>query len=244
MNTYTCLIVDDEPKAIEMLEYNLNMFYKNIKVKGTYTQWDEAISAVRNSQVDILFLDISIQDKNGMDLVRYAPGLESEVIFVTAYADHAVEAFKLAASGYIVKPIDKTEFVTTVDNVIKKINNKRLALKVVQGGADLSKRIGIPNNKAIEYVDVDDIICLEATHSYTSVVLADSTILSSYSIGKFKEILDDRMFYQAHRSYIINLHHVRRYEINGFIIMDNNKEIPVSKNQREIFLNLFSKLKR
>lgn len=244
MDIYTCLIVDDEPKAIEMLEYNLNMFYKNIEVKGTYTHWDDALDAVRNSNADILFLDISIQDKNGMDLVRYAPGLESEVVFVTAYADHALDAFKLAASGYIVKPIDKMEFIATVDNVLKKINNKRLALKAGPGGTDFSKRIGIPNNKAIEYVDINDIVCLEAAHSYTKVILVDSTILSSYSIGRFKEILDDKVFYQAHRSYIINLNHIRRYEINGFIIMDNQKEIPVSKNQREAFLSLFDKLKK
>ncbi|MCD6062364.1 MAG: response regulator transcription factor [Flavipsychrobacter sp.] len=244
MDNYTCLIVDDEIKAIELLEYNLGIFYKNIQVVGTYSRWDDAIDAIRASDVDILFLDISMQDKNGMDLVRYAPNLQSEVIFVTAHADYAVEAFRLSAAGYIVKPIDKTEFVATLDNVLEKIRNKRLAKKALSSEVHIQKRIGIPSGKAIDYVNIQDIICLEAVNSYTKIITDETEILSSYNIGKFKELLDDAMFYQVHRSYIINLNHIRRYEASGFVIMSNSKEIPLSKSQREHFLSLFSKLAR
>lgn len=244
MENYTCLIVDDESKAIDLLEYNLGLFYKNIEVIGTYTKWDDAVNVVRSTDADILFLDISMQDKNGMELIKLAPNLQSEVVFITAHEDYAVEAFRLNAAGYIIKPIDKTEFVTTVDKVLEKIRNKRLAKKILENELHIQKRIGIPNGKAIDYVNVNDIICLEAVNSYTKIVTTDNEILCSYNIGKFRELLDDKTFYQAHRSHVINLNHIRRYEVTGYIIMDNNKEVPLSKSQRDNFLNLFNKLAR
>jgi two-component system, LytTR family, response regulator len=100
-------------------------------------------------------------------------------------------------------------------------------------------KIGIPDSKGIVYVTVRDIHYLESMNGYTRVVTKDGAILSSFSIGKFVSLTTLANFYQVHRSYIINLNFVSRYRFAGDIVMQDNKEIPVSKTLRADFLNLF-----
>lgn len=237
---YSCIIVDDEQPAIDLLVDNLNILDKGLSILNTYTSWNKALEALRVQKCDILFLDVSMRGKNGIDLLKLVPGIESEVIFVTGYADYAVEAFKVSASGYIIKPIDDVELARTLDRTIERIQDKR------QGHSKQSLvkgKIGIPNNKSILYADINDILYLEATNSYTRVVMKDNEIVSAYNIGKFRDLLEPYLFYQVHRSYIVNLNHIRLYETSGSIVLMNGTEIPVSKNVREDFLNLFMRVK-
>lgn len=239
-NTYNCIIIDDEPKAIELLTDSLQIVRNDITILNTYTSWAEALVGIRSQPCDIIFLDISIQGRNGMDLLQSVPDIQSEVIFVTAYSDHALNAFKFSASGYVLKPINDVELATTVDRAIKRIEYKRQAQK---NGAQLDSRIGIPGNKSISYVAVSDIIYLEAQNTYTKVVTKDQEILSAYNIGKFRELLSPNVFYQVHRSFIINLNRIVRYENTGTVVMDNNQKIPVSIAERTKLLSMFTHVK-
>jgi two-component system, LytTR family, response regulator len=239
---FSCAIVDDEPIAIDMLAESLSLLNKNIEVKATYSSWTKALEGMRAREYDLLFLDISINDKNGMDLLRYIPEMQSEVIFITAHPDFALGAFKFSTSGYILKPIDDLELANALDRAVNRIIFKRTA-KEYQSAPFLNNKIGIPDGKSINYVRIDDIIFLEAVNSYTRIVTSNGEIISAYNIGKFKEMLDPRLFYQAHRSYIINLNRVCKYEMSGTVFMDNNKEIPVAKNAKDELLGFFTRIK-
>jgi two-component system LytT family response regulator len=243
MNKYTCIVVDDEPQAVDLLTEILAAFYKNIEVINTYTKWTKALAGLRDQSCDILFMDISMQGRSGLDLVKCFPNLKSEVVFITAHSDHALEAFKLSAAGYIVKPVDETEFVKTMDRVLERVQNKKLAVKNAAHTMQVQNKIGIPNNNAIDYINTDEIIYLEAINSYTNVVTGNRKFISSYNLQKFKLILDHHIFSQVHRSYIINLNYIRRYEHTGMLIMNNNVEIPVSKNFKDDLLSHFSRVK-
>lgn len=243
MNKFTCIIVDDEPQAIDLLEDMLSNCYLDITVTTTYTQWSKALEGLRQQSCDILFLDISMQGKSGIDLVKYLPGLKCEVVFITAYSDHALEAFKVSAAGYIVKPVDEAEFVQTMDKVLERIRHKRSAEKSALQPAQVQNKIGIPSNHAIDYINTDEIIYLEAVSSYTQVITVGKKITSSYNLQKFKHTLDPQLFFQVHRSYIVNVNRIRRYENIGMLIMDNNTEIPVSKSAKEDLLRLFNRVK-
>jgi two-component system LytT family response regulator len=242
INSYTCIVIDDEPKAIELLKDSLRYLYNNIEVIGAYTEWDKALEAIRTTTCDILFSDISMPGKNGMELLKLVPDLDCEIIFITAHSEFALNAFKLAASGYILKPIDDAELKNTVDKTIERIKNKKLARSNIASLTILNNKIGIPNNNGIDYVDINSIIYFESINRCTKVVTKDGDILSSYNIGKFKTMLEQYMFYQVHRSYIINLNCIRRYETTGIVIMSNNVEIPIAKNERAEFLELFGKV--
>lgn len=243
MNKYTCIIVDDEPQAIDLLADMLSELYNDITVVATYTQWTKALDGIRSHQPDLVFMDIAMQGKTGIELVRYLAGIRSEFIFVTAYSDHALDAFRLSAAGYILKPVDEAELIKTVDKVLERINDKKLASRNVNATAQVQNKIGIPSNNAIDYINTDDIIYLEAVSSYTNVFIPGKKIISSYNLQKFKQTLGGDLFYQVHRSYVINLNYVKRYENIGMLIMTSDAEIPVSKNVREDFLKLFTRVK-
>ncbi len=238
-NRYTCIIVDDEPKAIALLKDSLDELYNNIQITGTYNSWKPALQAMKNNVADIVFLDISMPQKNGMDLLALVPGLQSEVIFVTAYSEHALDAFNFGATGYVLKPINDTLLYKTVNKALERVNNKRIASGMLVSYTAKSK-IGIPSQKGVDYVDVDDILYLEAVNRYTSVVKLHEKLLSSYSIGKYRPMLDGQNFCQVHRSYIINIKFVRRYEHPGTVYMSNGVAIPISRQHRDDFHRMFS----
>ena len=162
MNTtaekYTCLIVDDEPVAIALLEDLLQDHFPNIEVAARFTYWTDALQYLKTEHCDLLFLDISMQGKNWLQLIRCVPELKSEVVFVTAYSDYALDAFRLSAAGYLLKPLDETELTSTVNKVLERVSLKKHAERGSAPAASYPKKIGIPSYNAIEYFNVDDIV--------------------------------------------------------------------------------------
>lgn len=236
----SCIIIDDEHHAIGLLAARLKALYNNITIVGTYTSWTDGLDAVRDNIADLVFLDISIGEQNGIDILKMAPTIESEVIFVTAYAEYALEAFKFSATGYIIKPVGDVELNNAVCKAAERIKNKRLARSHKPGHTQL--KIGIPSGKGINYYNVDDILYFEAVNNYTRLVMVSGELTSSYNIGRINSILDGSPFFQLHRSYVVNINFVVRYEASGIVIMSNKKEIPVARNYREGFLKLFNSI--
>lgn len=239
-NSFRCIIIDDEQDSIDLLIARLQLLFSNIVVTGTYLKWQEALQALRADEADLVFMDINMPEKNGLELLKLVPETNAEIIFITAHDEYALSAFRVAAAGYVLKPIDDVELSATVHKAMERLQHKKLA-RQHQAGIQ-SVKIGIPNNKGIDYINMQDIQYFETVQGYTKVVTKDTDILSSFSIGKFKAILDDAYFYQVHRSYIVNLNYIRRYKSTGEIVMQNNKEIPVSKNFRDDFLSVFNTL--
>jgi len=241
----TCIIIDDEPKAVALLKERLNILYPNMKIVGEYHDWKKGIEALRTIRIDLLFIDISMPEKNGIDFLRLFPQKKFEVIFVTAYSEYALQAIKLSAMGYVLKPIDDLELSFAVNKVLEKIKKVNEA-PAIQAAPQVNNalKIGIPNIKGIDYLNAEDILYFESVNKYTKVVTKEYSIMSSYNLGEFRKIIDENMFYQVHRSYIINMYKVKRYESAGVLIMDDNMQIPVSKNIRQEFLAMFNKITR
>jgi two-component system LytT family response regulator len=243
---YKCAIVDDEQDAIDLLASRIERLYSNLDVADTYTSWTDALQALRNNYYDILFLDISMPEKSGFDLLKLLPGLESEIIFVTAHDHYALKAFSFSATGYILKPIDDNDLSIAVNKAIDHLTNKALARKQAStaytaGSLHSTDKVRIPNNNGIDYVNVNDIIYLESLNKCTMVVTSKSRYTSSANIGAFRYLTDDFAFFQVHRSFIINLSCVVRYESTGVVVMQDKTEIPIARNIRQEFLQLFGK---
>jgi len=245
MKNYSCVIIDDEPKAIELLSESIQELYNNINILSTFTRWQDALDILRTNNFDILFLDISMPQKSGLDILALVPELNCEIIFVTAHSEFALDAFNVGAMGYIVKPIKDAMLTKVVNKALERIDNKKLAKVTKQDKSEAIKnKIGIPNHKGIDYVTVDNIVFIEALKRYTRIVENDKEVLSSYNIGKYKQLVNNNLFYQVHRSYIVNLNYVVRYETTGIITMSNGQAIPVSKSVREDFLKLFENARK
>ncbi len=239
----TCMIVDDEPAVAGLLAMNLQRLYQDIEITGLLYTWRDALNALRKQSPDILFLDISMPEKNGMDMLRLLPDIECEVIFTTAYTEYALEAFEFQAAGYLLKPMTDVAMTTVIDKTIEKVRGKYL-LKKKNQAPPADQKLGIPDRRGIDYVNIHDILYLESVNRYTRIVLTDSELVSSYNLGAFKKLLENNFFYPVHRSYIVNLNCIVRYQSDGFVIMSDKKEIPVSQSLREEFLARFSTVAR
>lgn len=236
-----CIIIDDELKAIELLRGRLKLLFPDIRIVGMYTDWKLGLEALRTNQVDLLFLDVSMPEKSGIDFLKLFPTMPFQVIFITAYAEFALQAIKFSAAGYVLKPIDDEELSFAVKKVIDNLKSKNIVAQA-SINAHNSVKIGVPNVKGVDYLSPDDVLYFESVNKYTKVVTKDYSIMSSYNLGEFKKVIDPETFYQVHRSYLVNLYHIKRYESSGILIMDDNMEIPVSRATRNDFLSVFSKI--
>jgi len=237
-----CIIIDDEPKAIDVLQERLRLLFPNLTISGMFTDWKKGLEVLRTTPVDLVFLDVSMPEKTGVDFLKLFPTLPFQVVFVTAHSEFAMEAIKFSAAGYVLKPIDDYELSFAVNKAIDNIRNGKSIQPVPVMNS--KRKIGVPNIKGIDYLNIEDILYFESVNKYTKVVTKDYSIMSSYNLGEFKKIIDDNLFFQAHRSYIVNLSHVMRYETSGAIIMEDNMQIPVSKSVRNEFIGLFNKISR
>lgn len=237
---FACLIVDYERSSSELLVASLGYLYPNLSVKGVFDSWKTALPALRDQEYDVLFMDISMPGKTGLELLEMIPEKSAEIIFITAHSEHALNAFKFTPSGYILKPFDDRQLIQAIDKAIERIQYKRLAKQQTGGGA--SAKIGIPDKKGTEYITIRDILYIEAVNGCTKVVTIDAELTSAYNIGRFKSTLEKNGFFQIHRSFIVNTNSIRRYTIEGSVILSNGMEIPVSKNFKDDFLLIFNKI--
>lgn len=240
-SNYTCVIVDDEQDAIDLLSYRMALLFDNITIADAFTNWEDAFKAMRKNKYDMLFLDVSMPGKSGFDLLKLLPDLESEIIFVTAHDNYALNAFSFAATGYVLKPIDDTKLSAAINKSIERINHKTLASQSKTTPAKTNDKIGIPKNHGIDYISITDILYLESVNKCTQIITATSKYTSSANIGTFRYLVDNHPFFQVHRSYIVNLNCILRYQSSGTVIMQDKKEIPVSRNTKQDFLKLFNK---
>lgn len=243
INNHTCIIVDDELDAIELLSSRLLKLYTNITIVATYSNWQEALSALRTTKCDLLMMDISMPGKTGINLLKLIPGIGCEIIFVTAHDNYGLEAFELSATGYILKPIDDEELSGAVDKAIERIVHKKQAM-LPPGGKILPQqnggKIAVPGKHGIDYINIADILYLESVNKCTKITTPTEDYLSTSNIGRFQYLIDNHDFFQIHRSFIINIKDVLRYDSKGFIIMSDKKEIPISRSAKSDFLRMFN----
>ena len=234
MKNYRAIIIDDEILAAELLSLNLKELFPNISVERICTKWPEALQLLKDNNYDLVFSDIIMPGKTGIELIRLLPDIRSKIIFVTGHQEYALDAFKCFASGYILKPVDDGELYSLVTKVIESIEQSQASL------AAPNELLGIPGSKGIDYIAIDDILYLESERKCTNVVLKEKILISSYHMARFREFLNKGIFFQTHRSYIINLKAVKRYLLDHTgIIMQNDVEVPVARAMRKELLGRF-----
>ncbi len=238
------IIVDDETKALKNLEKKMQKLYPDFIHLGSFNDPKEALNFLNNKEVDLVFLDIEMPNLSGFDLLSKVETPNFEIIFVTAYNQYAIDAIKHAAIGYIVKPIDVDELKVSIEkaqeNISKKIahkNNKALLDLLTQK----NNTISIPTQTGYAFVKLDNIVRLEGVDGYTKIVCNnDKEFFSSYSLGKFYDMINNPLFFQTHRSHIINLNYVTGLLNEGYIELSNQTNVPLSRTRKKLFLDLIN----
>jgi two-component system LytT family response regulator len=244
---FKAVIVDDELDAIESVKLLLNENFSNITIAGTAQNVHDAQEIIALVKPDIVFLDIEMPDGTGFDVLEAIPDRKFKVIFITAYNQYAIKAFKYSAVDYILKPIDIDEFVNAVGR-LEELNTSnpkaeekiKVLLENVNGKRP--EKIALSTSESIEFVRISDIIQIEAEGSYSTLKFQDQTsLVVSKNLGEFESLLEDHPFYRPHQSHLINLLHVKKVtRLGNEIVMEDGSIAFLSRRKKNQFMELMS----
>lgn len=241
---YKAIIVDDEIHGRENLLVLINENLPNVEVVGTAKDAFEAKMLIEKSNPDIVFSDINMGRINGIDLLASFEGKTFETIFVTAYDKYAIEALRAGASGYLLKPIitqELTDEVTRICEHIDTKNQKKLPeRKSVKNDliGKYQENIIINHSKGYFFINVSDVIYLEASGNYCKIYLNNGEIITtSKTMKNVSVLLNPDIFVRIHKTYIINLNFVKEYKSlgDGTVILKNDMQFKVAVLKRAIF---------
>jgi two-component system LytT family response regulator len=232
------ILIDDEPDAITAMRLLLAEFIDDVEVIGTANSIIEGIKEIQNKKPDLVFLDISMPNGQGFDVLDCLPDRHFQVIFVSAFDNYAIKAIKANALDYLLKPVDIDELKNAIAKATLRQRNN---LPAPNTGllAQREHRIPIHLNDGIIYLPVKNIVHLKAEGSYTHIYIMDKKpVMVSKNLKEFENILSGLGFCRVHNSHIINITHVYKFARTdgGHVIMTDNTRIEVSRNRRELFL--------
>jgi two-component system, LytTR family, response regulator len=237
MTFINAIIIDDEPDSIELLKIQLARHCPQIDRIRSYTSSVKALEDIRVQPPDLLFLDIEMPGMNGFELLEQLMPVQFGVIFITAYNQFALRAFRFNALDYLVKPIDTEELLGAVAKAERNVKPSQAQLNQLlkQMRGEPVGKIAIPTQNGITFIDLNEIVYAEASNNYTRLILMDESVFTiSKTLKDVQEVLEESHFLRIHRQYIINLNHVKQFNRNDCLLVMNNKaELPVARNQKE-----------
>lgn len=230
MNPMNCIIVDDEPLSRDVLKRYLDDT-PGLNLHAVCKDAFEATKVLSEKQIDLIFLDINMPRLSG---ISFAKALSSApmIIFTTAYPEFAVEGFELNAVDYLVKPFSFERFLKAVNRA-----NERNQLSGVH---DEQRKVLLKSDKKLYAVPLNDIFYIEGCGDYIKVNVMGKALIVHDTIKSFLENLPEPEFMRIHKSYVINLAHIKYIEGNQ-VFMDS-MEIPVSPTFKSELLRRFSNL--
>jgi two-component system LytT family response regulator len=248
MKKIRTLIVDDEELARKNLEFLLNDYCEGIQVIGEVGNVREAKKFLNSNKIDLLLLDIEMPNGSGFELLESIKDeIDFKIVFITAYHEYALKAFKYSAVDYLLKPINPEELQAAI-NKVKPGSDKDSPEKIEALIENMGKRgeqlekIALASMEGLQFVNLDEIMYCESQDNYTQFFLTDGRrIMVSKTIKFFEEVLDQAKFFRVHRSNIINLRYIDKYVKGegGFVVLKQGARIPVSRRRKESFLQLF-----
>ena len=243
MKTIKALIIDDEPKLQKVLNVKLQKYCPSVEVVGMAGNIQKGYELARDLSPDLVFLDISMPGGSGFDFLEQFEGIKFEIIFVTGFDNYVLNALKVSAVDYLLKPVSTEELIAAVHKAEHRIKDREKLQKynVLQHNlnhiGEQETKIAIPGANTYDFVKIGKIVRCEGWQKYTKIHLTDgSCIVSSYNIGVFKEMLSNYGFFSTHKSHLININLMTRYLKEGTVIMEDGAEVPIARRKRDDFV--------
>jgi two-component system, LytTR family, response regulator len=239
------MLIDDEPDSIRLLALQLKEHCPQVEIAGQYTSSVEGLQAIRSLKPDLVFLDIEMPEMNGFELLDQLDDISFSLIFITAYNEFALKAFRFSALDYLVKPLDTSELQEAVKKAEKhqRVDQRQIELLRSQlQRQQLPQKIAVAFQSGVVFVELKDLVYCEAEGNYTKLVLiGGKTHLLSKTLREVQEVLEERNFLRVHRQYLINLDHIKSYHKGeaAYLVMQGDVNIPVAKNQKERLVQKF-----
>lgn len=222
----------------------------NVVIVGTADSVKSGLEAIEKHHPDLVLLDIKMADGTGFDLLQKARPVNFRVIFITAFEEYAIQAFRFSAIDYLLKPVNSMDLAEAISKAVSSFGQDfALQLKALEenlASKELSeKKIILKTNDSIWLIKTREISYCEADMGYTKFYLLNGkTIMVSGNLAEYDEMLREMGFFRAHKSFLVNLSDITRFEKGdgGFLVMSNNDRVPVASRKRDELLEIFQNL--
>lgn len=244
------IIVDDEKPSREALANYIFEFCSQVEIVAECPSAKSAFKSITQHNPQLVFLDIEMPRGNGFDLLKMFRNVPFKVIFVTAFSDYAIQAFRVSAADYLMKPVKVSELIEAVGKVQRELDRDdsyqiiHALLSNLESPSGESGKLVIPDQKGFQVINTPDIVFCKADGYCTTFHLGDhSVICSSKNLKYYEELLPVSMFMRVHHSFLVNITQVTGYTNHGEILLKNGGICPLSSAYKVAFLKLFKKFK-
>jgi DNA-binding LytR/AlgR family response regulator len=250
MNPPTAVIAEDEPLLRTELRETLNKLWPELIICAEAADGFEALQALQKHSPRVMFLDIQMPGLSGLEVAQQASG-KSDIVFISAYDRHAIEAFERGAIDYVQKPLSAARLSTTIDRLKQKLHSAPADLRdvaeLLRGlsppGGDYLKWLSVPHGGEVRFIMIEDVCFLQADNKYTTVATASAQFLLSSTLKLVKQKLDPSAFWQIHRSVVVNVAAIRAVHrsFRGSLevkLKDRPEVLPVSAQYAHLFKHL------
>ncbi|WP_272151637.1 LytR/AlgR family response regulator transcription factor [Tenacibaculum aiptasiae] len=223
-----CLVVDDEPLAIKLLEKHISKI-DALEIVATCNNAIKAFEILNTQEVDLLFLDIKMPNLTGIDFLKTLRN-PPKTIFTTAYRDYAIESYDLGVIDYLLKPITFERFFKAVDRYLG--DQKKQSESIQHKEKEIDDFMLVKSGNKHHKVVINDILFIESLKDYIKIHTVDNKrIVSKYRISEIEQELKEENFLRVHRSYIININKISAFTVNDIEV--NSTEIPIGASYKE-----------
>ncbi len=242
------VIIDDEQTSRDILRNYISKYCKDVSIEGEAENISIGYELINKVSPDLVFLDVEMPKGNGFDLLEKFEDINFETIFVTAFDNYAIQAFNYSAAHYILKPVSIDELVAAVEK-IKKIKAKeegsvqtKVLMENIKPENKLNQKIVLPTQDGFEVVQMQDVVHCEAYDNFTNFYFLNRPkMMICRTLKYYEELLNDMGFLRVHKSHLINVNHVVKYNKGkgGQVTMSDKTMIDVSPNKKEDFMKVF-----
>lgn len=246
MEKLRAILVDDELNSLQNLQQKLEGFCPDVAIVAVTQKPEEGILLIRQHQPDVVFLDIEMPRMSGFRMLEQLGDYDFDIIFTTAYNHYSIDAIRISAFDYLVKPIGIEELQHAVERLSKSLHRQTkekidILKKSLNDSRSQEDKIAISTSEGIEFIPIKNIIHIESKSNYSKIFLIDNKSMMVTKILKdFEEMLLPYNFYRVHNSHLINLTYIQKYvrSEGGHVMLQDGTLIDISRRKKEEFLKM------
>lgn len=248
MDELKAILVDDEPSSLQNLHQKLTEFCPDVTIVGSTNKPEDAILLIREQKPDVVFLDIEMPRMNGFRMLDELGTVDFDIIFTTAYNHYAVDAIRISAFDYLMKPIAIKDLQQAVERLSKNQKHQtKDKLDVLKSSLNSNKsqeeKIAVPTSEGLEFIPIKNILHIESSSNYSKLFFVEGkSILVTKLLKDFEDMLLPYNFFRIHNSHLINLNYIKKYirGEGGQVVMQNGDVIDVARRKKEEFLKIIA----
>ncbi len=246
MEKIRAILIDDELNSLQNLQQKLEGFCPDVSIIAASQKPEEGLLLIRQHQPDVVFLDIEMPRMSGFRMLEELGEYDFDIIFTTAYNHYSIDAIRISAFDYLVKPIGIEDLQQAVERLSKSLNRQTkekidILRKSLSDNRSQEDKIAISTSEGIEFIPIKNIIHIESKSNYSKIFLMDNkTVMVTKILKDFEEMLLPYNFYRIHNSHLINLNYIQKYvrSQGGHVQLQDGTLIDISRRKKDEFLKM------